>query len=145
MGTGGPFPGIKHGRGVTLTRSYTPLPPSAAMACSGTASIGQRKNFRLCGNCRASLERANGLIYKTHTHTHTHIYIYIYIYIEASRLTPDSRQTLTSPDPTICAIIAPFTSLSTRIATVRTEFQFFPHHTNAHAYSEAWRTLARIY
>jgi hypothetical protein len=42
-------PGVKHGRGVTLTthphliprsrmsRSYTPLPPSASMACSGTA------------------------------------------------------------------------------------------------------------
>jgi hypothetical protein len=49
MGTGGPFPGVKRGRGVTLTthphlvprsrmsRIYTPLPPSASMACSGTA------------------------------------------------------------------------------------------------------------
>jgi len=51
MGTGGPFPGAKRGRGVTLTthphlvprsrmsRSYTPLPPSATMACSGTALL----------------------------------------------------------------------------------------------------------
>jgi hypothetical protein len=51
MGTGGPFPGLKRGLGVTLTthphlvprsrsrmsRSHTPLPPSAFMACSGTA------------------------------------------------------------------------------------------------------------
>jgi hypothetical protein len=49
MGTGGPFPGAKLGRGVTLTthphlvprsrmsRSYTSSPPpSATMACSGT-------------------------------------------------------------------------------------------------------------
>jgi len=51
MGTGGPFPGAKRGRGVTLTthphlvprsrmsRSYTSLPPSATMACSGTALL----------------------------------------------------------------------------------------------------------
>jgi hypothetical protein len=53
MGTGGPFPGgLKRGRGVMLTthpphlvprswmsRSYTPLPPSASMACRGTALI----------------------------------------------------------------------------------------------------------
>jgi hypothetical protein len=50
-GTGGPFPGAKRGRGVTLTthphlmprsrmsRSYTSSPPSATMACSGTALI----------------------------------------------------------------------------------------------------------
>jgi hypothetical protein len=49
MGTGGPFPGLKGGRDVTLTthphlvprswmsRSLLPLPPSAFMACSGTA------------------------------------------------------------------------------------------------------------
>jgi hypothetical protein len=49
IGTGGPFPGAKRGRGVTLTthphlvprskmsRSYTSSPPSATMACSGTA------------------------------------------------------------------------------------------------------------
>jgi hypothetical protein len=49
MGTGGPFPGEKRGRGVMLTthphlvprswmsRSYTPLPSSASMACRGTA------------------------------------------------------------------------------------------------------------
>jgi hypothetical protein len=49
MGTGGPFPGAKRGRGVTLTthphllprsrmsRSYTSSPSSATMACSGTA------------------------------------------------------------------------------------------------------------
>jgi hypothetical protein len=48
MGTGGPFPGIKRGRGVTLTthphlvprsrmsRSYTSSLPSASVACSGT-------------------------------------------------------------------------------------------------------------
>jgi hypothetical protein len=51
MGTGGPFPGAKRGRGVTLTthphlvprswmsRSYTPLPPSASKACNGTALL----------------------------------------------------------------------------------------------------------
>jgi hypothetical protein len=51
MGTGGPFSGVKRGRGVTLTththlvprswmsRSYTPLPPSASMACNGTALL----------------------------------------------------------------------------------------------------------
>jgi hypothetical protein len=51
MGTGGPFPGAKRGRGVTLTthphlvprsrmsRSYTSSPPSATMACSGTAFV----------------------------------------------------------------------------------------------------------
>jgi hypothetical protein len=48
MDTGGPSPGVKRGRGVTLTiylhlvprsrmsRSYTSSPPSAFMACSGT-------------------------------------------------------------------------------------------------------------
>jgi hypothetical protein len=51
MGTKGPFPGVKRGRGVTLTThphlvprsrvssSYTPLPPNATMACSGTALL----------------------------------------------------------------------------------------------------------
>jgi hypothetical protein len=51
MGTGGPFPGAKSGRGVTLTihpylvrreewvEAITPLPPSASMACSGTALL----------------------------------------------------------------------------------------------------------
>jgi hypothetical protein len=51
MCTWGPFPGAERGRGVTLTthshlvpkwrmsRSYTPLPPSATMACSGTALL----------------------------------------------------------------------------------------------------------
>jgi hypothetical protein len=51
MGTGGPFPRAKCGRGVTLTthshlvprsgmsRSSTPLPPSAFVACSGTALL----------------------------------------------------------------------------------------------------------
>jgi hypothetical protein len=51
MGTGGPFPGAKCSRGVTLTthphlaprsrmsRSYTSSPPSATMACSGTALL----------------------------------------------------------------------------------------------------------
>jgi hypothetical protein len=49
MGTGGPFPGLKRCWGVTLTihphlmprsrmsRSCTPLPPSAFVACSGAA------------------------------------------------------------------------------------------------------------
>jgi hypothetical protein len=49
MGTGGPFLGVKNGRGVTLTaypdlvprsrmsRSYISSPPSAFMACSGMA------------------------------------------------------------------------------------------------------------
>jgi hypothetical protein len=48
---GGPFPGAKRGRGVTLTthphlvpmsgmsRSYTSSPPSACVVCSGTALI----------------------------------------------------------------------------------------------------------
>jgi hypothetical protein len=51
MGTWGPFPVAKRGRGVTLTthphvvprlrmsRSYTSSPPSATMACSGTALL----------------------------------------------------------------------------------------------------------
>jgi hypothetical protein len=51
MGTGVLSPGVKHGRGVMLTthphivprsrisRIYTPLPPSATMACSGTALL----------------------------------------------------------------------------------------------------------
>jgi hypothetical protein len=51
MGTGGPFPGAKCGWGVTLTthphlvprsrmsRSCTSSPPSATMACSGTALL----------------------------------------------------------------------------------------------------------
>jgi hypothetical protein len=51
MGTGGPFPGAKRGRGVTLTthphlvprsrmsRRYTPLPSNATMAGSGTALL----------------------------------------------------------------------------------------------------------
>jgi hypothetical protein len=49
MGTGGPFPGLKCGQGVTLTtyphtvprsrmsRSYTSCLPGAFVACSGTA------------------------------------------------------------------------------------------------------------
>jgi hypothetical protein len=49
MGTGGPFLGVKRGRGVTLTshphlvprsrmsRSYTFSPPSTCVACRGTA------------------------------------------------------------------------------------------------------------
>jgi hypothetical protein len=49
MGTGGPFPGVKRGRGVTLTiqphlvprlrmsRTYTSLPPNALVASSGIA------------------------------------------------------------------------------------------------------------
>jgi hypothetical protein len=58
MGTGGPFPGAKRGRGVTLTthphlvprsrmcRSHTTLPPSACMTCSGTAFlIGGKQLF----------------------------------------------------------------------------------------------------
>jgi hypothetical protein len=51
MGTGGPFPGAKRGRGVTLTthphlvpwsgmsRSYTSTPPSDCVARSGTALL----------------------------------------------------------------------------------------------------------
>jgi hypothetical protein len=51
MGTGGPFPGAKLGRGVTLTahphlvpmsrmsRSYNSSPPSTTMACNGTALL----------------------------------------------------------------------------------------------------------
>jgi hypothetical protein len=51
MGTGGPFPRAKRGRGVTLTthphlvsrsrmsRSYISSHPSATMACSGTALL----------------------------------------------------------------------------------------------------------
>jgi hypothetical protein len=51
MGTGSPFPGVKRGRGVTLTthphlvsrswmsRSYISSPPSVSMACSGTALL----------------------------------------------------------------------------------------------------------
>jgi hypothetical protein len=53
MGTGGPFPGSKRGLGVTLTThrylvlrskwvgAIPPLPPSATMACSGTALLLQ--------------------------------------------------------------------------------------------------------
>jgi hypothetical protein len=51
MGTGGTFPGVKRGSGVTLTthlhivpryrmsRSYTPFLPSAYMACSGATLL----------------------------------------------------------------------------------------------------------
>jgi hypothetical protein len=51
MGTGGTFPGAKRGRGVTLTihpiyfrgqkwvGALAPLPPSASVACSGTALL----------------------------------------------------------------------------------------------------------
>jgi hypothetical protein len=51
VGTGGPFPGAKRGRGVTLTThphlmpsprmsmSYPPLPPIATLACSRTALL----------------------------------------------------------------------------------------------------------
>jgi hypothetical protein len=51
MSTGGPFPGAKRGRGLSLTththvvprsrmsRSYTSSPPSASMACNDTACI----------------------------------------------------------------------------------------------------------
>jgi hypothetical protein len=51
MGTGGPFPGAKRGRGVTLTTHHhlvprsrmskicTSSPPNATMACSGTALL----------------------------------------------------------------------------------------------------------
>jgi hypothetical protein len=50
MGTGGPFPGTKRGRGVTLTthphlvprsgmsRSYASSPPKSLRGCSGTAN-----------------------------------------------------------------------------------------------------------
>jgi hypothetical protein len=56
MGTGGPFPGSKRGRGVMLTthphlvqrsrtnRSYTSSPPSATMACSGTALLAASRS-----------------------------------------------------------------------------------------------------
>jgi hypothetical protein len=44
--------------------------------------------------------------------------------------TPDSCQTQTPPDPTIGTTIASFAFLATRLATVRTYFQFFPHRTN---------------
>jgi hypothetical protein len=55
MGTRGPFPGAKGGRGVTLSidphlvprlkisRSYTSSPPSAFVACSGTDLAGGAK------------------------------------------------------------------------------------------------------
>jgi hypothetical protein len=51
MGTGGPSPGVNHGRGVTLiahthlvpksrlNRIYIPLPRSSCMACSETAVL----------------------------------------------------------------------------------------------------------
>jgi hypothetical protein len=45
---------------------------------------------------------------------------------KTDRLTPDSRQTQIPPDPTI----ASFVYLATRVATVRTQFQFFPLRTN---------------
>jgi hypothetical protein len=57
MGTGGPFPGTKRGRGVTLTthphivprsrmsRSYTSSPPNVTMVCSGTACLSQEGLF----------------------------------------------------------------------------------------------------
>jgi hypothetical protein len=38
-GTGGPFPGVKRGRGVTLTTPPPHIVPSASMACSGTALL----------------------------------------------------------------------------------------------------------
>jgi hypothetical protein len=49
---------------------------------------------------------------------------------KTDRLTPDSRQTQTPPDPTIGSTIASFAFLPTRVATVGTSFQFFPHRTN---------------
>jgi hypothetical protein len=57
MSTVGPSPGVKSGRGVTLTthpylvprlrmsRSYTSSPPSAFMACGRTLAFSNRKNF----------------------------------------------------------------------------------------------------
>jgi hypothetical protein len=64
MGTGGPFPGAKRGRDVTLTthphlvpksgmRSYTSSPPSACMACSGTAFCITQQYF--CKSMQATL------------------------------------------------------------------------------------------
>jgi hypothetical protein len=60
MGTGGPFPGAKSGRGLTLTthpdlvpksrmsRSYTLLPLSVTMVCSGPALLlFQRRSLLL--------------------------------------------------------------------------------------------------
>jgi hypothetical protein len=74
MGTGGPFPGGKAqpGRDAdhsphlvprSRNRSYTPLPPSAFIACSGTALALEadtvdrpgddpRKECEECGNAR---------------------------------------------------------------------------------------------
>jgi hypothetical protein len=63
MGTAVLSPGVKHGRGVTLTthphlvlrsrmsRSYTSSPPSASMTCSGTALLYFMVGFysRRCG------------------------------------------------------------------------------------------------
>jgi hypothetical protein len=74
MGTGGPFVGAKHGRRVTLTthlhlvprlkmrRSYTPLPASATMACSGTALI-----FFFCREC--GLHWTLTSLWQVHCHT----------------------------------------------------------------------------
>jgi hypothetical protein len=45
-------------------------------------------------------------------------------------MTPDSHQTYTWPDPTIDSTIVSFALFATRVSTVRTSFQFFPHHTN---------------
>jgi hypothetical protein len=67
MGTGVLSPGVKRGRGVTLTtyphllpmswmsRSYTSSPPNASMACSGTAAALMAQEF-------SSMR-------KTHSHT----------------------------------------------------------------------------
>jgi hypothetical protein len=53
-----------------MSRSYTPLPPSASMACRGTALL----YFTLLYFIYIYI-----YIY-THTHTHTHTYIHIYIH-----------------------------------------------------------------
>jgi hypothetical protein len=49
---------------------------------------------------------------------------------KTDRLTPDSRQTHTPPDPIAGVTIVSFAFLVTRVATVRTWFEFFPHRTN---------------
>jgi hypothetical protein len=60
---------------------------------------------------------------------------------KTEHLIPDSRQTQSPPDPTIGATIESFAFLATRVATVRTWFQFFSITRTAHSYSQVWRTL----
>jgi hypothetical protein len=58
-------------------------------------------------------------------------------------MTPDSRLPLNAiySDPTLGATIESAKFLATRVATVKTEFQFFRIAQTAHSYSQAWAII----